>query len=519
MSILRAFTLQKMHRRLEITPRISLLVFSAVYFVCCIFLPEGYAKTIEARSCSYTDVSGAVSSATRGDTVTVPAGKCIWGSELVVTKAIRLQGAGIDVTTIKSGMTGGTGYSTSKFLFRYVPSSPSSDASELFELTGFTFDEDSKSGSIIVRNENATPLRKVRIHHNKIINSYGVEVTSNEYATSITIEGTVYGVIDNNTIIGVPRIGNYGNSYATLGRSSWDNTTFKYGSPDNIYWEDNIFIKDTILISDARQLLSYGDRGGRYVFRYNNIINSTTNPFYAWDMHGTQVGGTPTSPGYRNRSTMGAEIYGNHISNPYSALQIWGHRGGKLLAFYNYVMDGSNTIQAVILDEASERWAPTNHACLGLGYSACSSDGERQEQTKSFYWNNRKSSNNGLIITKLISDTRWDQWGGNKLRENENFWNHNTGFNGTLGMGCGTLANRPKTCTEGVGYWATDQSCSQVPEASVGKAPKTPISGTLYRCVATNSWQEYYTPYTYPHPLRTGETEILSAPKGFKLVN
>src|SRR5262249_1410402 len=30
-------------------------------------------------------------------------------------------------------------------------------------------------------------------------------------------------------------------------------------------------------------------------------------------------------------------------------------------------------------------------------------------------------------------------------------------FNGTSGVGFGTLANRPSTCTPGVGYWATDQ--------------------------------------------------------------
>jgi len=35
----------------------------------------------------------------------------------------------------------------------------------------------------------------------------------------------------------------------------------------------------------------------------------------------------------------------------------------------------------------------------------------------------------------------------------------------------------------------------------VGKNPTTPISGTLYKCTATNTWTAYYTPYAYPHPL------------------
>jgi hypothetical protein len=72
-------------------------------------------------------------------------------------------------------------------------------------------------------------------------------------------------------------------------------------------------------------------------------------------------------------------------------------------------------------------------------------------------------------------------------------------FNGTTGMGFGTLANRPTTCTTstetafgngaaGVGYFATD----------VG------AQGTLYTCSATNTWSIFYTPYTYPHPLVSG---------------
>ena len=54
-------------------------------------------------------------------------------------------------------------------------------------------------------------------------------------------------------------------------------------------------------------------------------------------------------------------------------------------------------------------------------------------------------------------------------------------FNGSTGMGFGTLANRPSTCktsTEGgagVGYFATDQGAQ----------------GTLYTCSATNTWAVY----------------------------
>ena len=60
-------------------------------------------------------------------------------------------------------------------------------------------------------------------------------------------------------------------------------------------------------------------------------------------------------------------------------------------------------------------------------------------------------------------------------------------FNGTSGTGWGTLSNRPDSCTNQVGYFATD----------VG------AQGTLYQC-QSGSWAAYYTPYTYPHPLDGG---------------
>lgn len=73
--------------------------------------------------------------------------------------------------------------------------------------------------------------------------------------------------------------------------------------------------------------------------------------------------------------------------------------------------------------------------------------------------------------------------------------NSTTPFNGTVGMGFGTLANRPTTCTTnateagtGVEYFAQD----------VG------TQGTLYICSAANTWTSLWQPFTYPHPLVSG---------------
>jgi hypothetical protein len=77
-------------------------------------------------------------------------------------------------------------------------------------------------------------------------------------------------------------------------------------------------------------------------------------------------------------------------------------------------------------------------------------------------------------------------------------------FNGTVGTGYGALANRPTTCTTGVGYWATDQG-SWNQSGSGGQ-------GQLFICTSTDTWTLHYTPYTYPHPLTTGGTSVGVSP-------
>ncbi len=77
-------------------------------------------------------------------------------------------------------------------------------------------------------------------------------------------------------------------------------------------------------------------------------------------------------------------------------------------------------------------------------------------------------------------------------------------FNGTSGVGFGTLANRPTTCTTGVGYFGTDQGSWNTSGNGFG-------NGVLYQCSATNTWTVHYTPYTYPHPLTQGTGNAVPA--------
>jgi hypothetical protein len=71
--------------------------------------------------------------------------------------------------------------------------------------------------------------------------------------------------------------------------------------------------------------------------------------------------------------------------------------------------------------------------------------------------------------------------------ENQDYYQDASSFTGTSGVGSGLLSARPSTCTPMVAYWATDTS-------------------TLYQCSSTNTWTAYYKPFTYPHPLVSGQT-------------
>lgn len=71
----------------------------ALLAVFAVFPTVSTAATINAASCSQSNVSAAISSAASGDVVQVPAGTCSW-SGLSIGKPIHLKGAGVGKTNI-----------------------------------------------------------------------------------------------------------------------------------------------------------------------------------------------------------------------------------------------------------------------------------------------------------------------------------------------------------------------------------------------------------------------------------
>lgn len=484
----------------------------------------GSSPSLTATSPSYADVKACYDEATYGDTINIPAGTANWGdNSLTVTKAVWLKGAGAGSTVITCALYGLNFYpdSTSRtsdtMKFRvsglelinssgkfirvtgtdsniYISLSNNENSPSTRPITGANWTSywqqvtgvpathiwtdgvaypTTQMSAINLQNYNDAAFEKIWIHDNKFTN----------WANGIYVTGNLYGVVSNNIFEDVGTIAR-GFGYWD---NSWTNHPYTYGDANNLYYEDNIirFTVDpaTCDISHGPAYGYYGwveaGQSGRFAFRYNtwdytNCLSSAIM-IDQWDMHGATSGGG---------GTMGAEFYGNKHYNDAptdgSHTRRWMyHRGGQLLMFLN-------------------DWSWSTGSAPGIGVINETSDNTIYDQypNNSYYFGNLS---NGTNQTAGLSG---DCCG--KVSENNGFWNYNancTSSSCSTGVGVGTDAPTG-TCTTGVGYWKTNQSITDL-TGMVGTNPTISISGTLYKCTATNTWTPYYTPYTYPHPLRS----------------
>ncbi len=454
-----------------------ILIFSIIIFGVLVLAKISQAATINTASCSYADVSAAITAASSGDTVTVPAGTCTWSTTVSITKPITLQGAGASSTVI----TGAVG--SSNYMINYVPSPASSI---LMRVTGFTFNANNNSRTFRAYSTSLSPIHNIRYDHNILQNGLGGAYEP------FAVNGHIYGVMDNNTISGNLHIDRDGTQ-----RAAWDNLTFTFGTADNFYIEDNTF---TGVPNNVAPVGS--GWGSRYVFRYNTLT-ALDNMYPLLDFHGNQLS--------QVTGTMGVEIYGNSITcvDAIDTLKVHA-RGGKAMIFFNKATSCYNLYLALV-EECADNLTTTNYTS---GLFSGASDGQPFHISDTYIWNNRKGTT--LQQPSVEEDCCtgstgncgaanpaccYNGAGQPAIKENTDWWKQPTSFDGTVGVGCGTLASRPATCTTGVGYWATDQNCTTIAAANIGADAATPLSGTLYKCTATNTWTSYYTPYTYPHPL------------------
>jgi hypothetical protein len=452
-------------------------------FILLLFLPSfALADTHNAASCSSADITSAITASATGDTVTVPSGTCNWTGSVRIpnNKKLTLQGSGVGVTIISRGS--GTSYSLALGLSGS-------------RITGFTF--------------NNVPVfyngSGFRIDHN-YFNGFSSEIRADE---GIDIAYTLpQGVIDNNTFLdsGVIAFGG-----AVLNHTDWT-LPLNLGKGDGaIYVEDNVFNRETSTTINCID----ANYGGAYVFRYN-----TVNGLY-YEAHSVQGG---------NRATKRWEVYGN-LQRPIPGLANFyasRFRGGTGVKFFNRI-EGNWNNWYIGLDNVRSYTSrepfgicdgshvgvdgnedATGYPCrdqIGRGPDATLWNGTNGTYTQplepAYFFANIGDS--GSVSVDVINSS------SDHIKPNRDYYAQGASFTGATGVGCGTLVARPATCTTGVAYWATDQSCTDM-TGMVGVNPSTPISGSLYKCTATDTWTESYTPLVYPHPLREESGGDTTAP-------
>lgn len=491
-----------------------------IVWLCVVLCANPAWATIYASDGSRADVQAKIDGAADGDTVTIPAGTFDWQTTVTIpsTKGIILQGAGRTSTTITGGANGGN--------YRML-SVRVATGNSVTRITAIKWDHQftvcsGACGQVWI---SGNGVDSFRFDNNHLAGIYtrGLMVYATDSAAENIPTGTeISGLIDNNIIECSLTTDTNCTALDIEMSPNWDGTggcntvacnvglgwgapfarAFELGSNKSIYIEDNEFRFHGISQNGAGDI--YG--GAQLVWRYN----THDGPSIGW--HGQDSGGA--------RGMHWTEVYRNDIDVGDDANLVH-YRSGTGVFFDNIYINAAGlevamttyrsrpeTFQAAVgqcdgsslLDGNTGSGLNGGWPCIDQpGWLFDENVGAGFTAKQTYFWGNR---NGGAQVTIDKSEGGDPQMADTHYC-NRDYYNENTSFNGaatensctTGGVGIGTLAARPATCTTGVAYWATDQGSWNVSGNGDG-------SGLLYKCTATDTWSLYYTPYDYPHPLQ-----------------
>jgi hypothetical protein len=417
-----------------------------------------------------------VGSASDGAVVTFANGSYSWSATITFSLSngitlICATGATCTVTT--SGTTFGF---------------PTGSSAKLYRVSGFNFPA---AGGLVwtcpAGGCNGT-ISQFRFDHNTCS---GISAS----ATVITIgENTskqyVYGVVDHNTFSSASSFA----AVQILGAVDSNAPASQQGTVNNLFIENNTITVTNMTDAGTGAVDGWGPMAAM-VFRYNTVTNALVT------IHSSET------PGSHGNGASNWEVYNNHVvatsgSAVPDGYRMIHHQGSfEEMFFNNLFTPNSEPINADALSMAAGYpqeytgsyptiYQPGRDYLAHLLYPV-------------YAWNNRDTITGntvpagdeaGVPTYFLANRDYYDEVG--KGPQSSAL----SPFNGSSGVGFGTLANRPSICIPtpsvlsqdkgrgGVGYFATD----------VGP------QGTLYSCSATNTWTVHYQPYTYPHPLVSG---------------
>ena len=282
---------------------------SAWSFLLLSFSLAAPGATISASSCSDQSVQTAINSASKGDTVLVPAGNCTWASTVSIGgKSLALQGGGIGQTNITDNGSGGAALTVS------------ASAANFVRLTGFTFIKSAAHSSGIIQIYGVEADVAFRFDHIRILQA-------SSGSRGIVITG-VYGLIDHCAFDVTATSGSI-QSISIWGASDGGDGGFTaWTRPLTLGTEKAVYVEDsTITYSSHDESCSDTYGGARWVFRHNTIT-------------GCEFGGGHGFDSGNRRSLFSGEIYENQYINDYppggsSTLRAGTFRGGTGVVFNN----------------------------------------------------------------------------------------------------------------------------------------------------------------------------------------
>jgi hypothetical protein len=501
----------------------------------------GTATVVEnaviAASCSSTHVQAALNAATEGDTVLIPAGTCNWSTQVSWTAPanVTVRGAG-SLTTLGGG-------DATVIVDDYASGNPllTIAATTSLRITGLTVRGGSgslKQNGVVFIGGNST-LQVDHTHFDTTTYSPLLNVFV------LYIGGGVTGVIHDSIFDLYSLSAIYfadGAGASQQGNEAWAAPT-NFGCASTpcsyFYMEDNVFRSTTA----AAGRIADRSSGSRIVWRFNTIQGLAGPEVHATG-HSMDDRGARSQEGYGNLFTVlpGQSQPPRDLADLSSGTSlIWGNTAEadslkEGLLFHltrrndtTYEQDPTPASWGYCGTEfngTGSNWdgntnTTTGYPCIdqmGRGQGDLltgSFPSKVNSTTGTIAWPNQALEPvyewmNNVTLHAGYGATRYANNSGGRLVANQDYYPQASGiqttssspFDGTAGTGWGTLANRPATCTAGVGYFATDDGSWNISSSNPYGVNFAGADGRLYKCTSTNTWTLYYTPYTYPHPLR-----------------
>lgn len=463
------------------------------------------------------DVNALLSNAPTGSTITFAAGSYNWTSGPIQLNNLGTKGITLICATVR-GCT--ATYGSGGVLYRDSVSGTSPD---LIRLSGFVFSGNPGTAAVWLYGNNAT--QKLRIDNNTWQGQGTGTITI--LLGEVSSTGTFAGVIDHNIFTGSTNI------MALKNLSGGNSAAWKTGRQGNgietMFFEDNQCTFSSYPETGTGCVDDW--RANSTVLRFNTITNSRfVNHSYCHDgpynseIYGNRISNAAftVAPNYRNIHFQGSGeelAWGNQVEDNGNAIVVQNFRSDSSTATSegNCNSLANGTVNGTGLSPTSAKDGNRSPTGTYLGYPTWHQPGRDINGTLRplYLWRNRTAA--GTIVRLQINS------GGNMpfhFKANRDYYeavsasaqtSPTSPFNGTSGMGYGTLANRPTACAPtpetldagqgGVGYWCTDCGSWKTATPSQGVDVE---NGVLYRCSAANTWAVHYTPYTYPHPLVSG---------------